>query len=290
MRSQMRFTRLCLSSVAGAALLASPAAMATPRTPRLRTVKTWAFAIGDGDLSGNVVTRYAGYDLVVLDGQEASTRQVRALRHAGKLVLAYLDVGTIEPGRPWYRRAKPYRLNYWPDWGEWYADVDAPGFRRLISRRVAPAMLRKGFSGLFLDNTDMVETHPRQRHGMDEMVRSLARLVHSKHEFLFAQNGEDTIGPLLRYYDGWNREDVSATYDFGRHRYVRQGHGDIAQADRALRRIARAGLLTLATDYTAAGDTTAARAAVSNACGAGALPFVSDIDLTRIPATPARCP
>ena len=289
MRSPMRFTRLCLSSLAAVALLC-PAAMARSRSPRLRSVHTWAFAIGDGDLAGNVVTRYAGYDLVVLDGQEAGAGQVRALRQAGKVVLAYLDVGTIEPGRPWYRRARPYQLNYWPDWGEWYADVDAPGFRRLISRRVAPAMLRKGFSGLFLDNTDMVQTHPRQRQGMGDVVRGLARLVHSEHEFLFAQNGEDTVGPLLHYYDGWNREDVSATYDFGSHRYVRQGREEIAQADRALRRIARAGLLTLATDYTAAGDTIAARAAVSNACGAGALPFVSDIGLTRIPATPARCP
>ena len=290
MRSQMRSMRLSLSAlvVAMSALLVATAT-ATPRSRRLRTVHTWAFAIGDGDLSGNVVARYAAYDLIVLDGQETSAGQVRALRRAGKLVLAYLDVGTIEPGRPWYRQAKPYRLNYWPDWGEWYADVDAAGFRRLISRRVAPGMLRKGFSGLFLDNTDMVETHTGQRKGMDELVRGLSRLVHAKHGFLFAQNGEDTIAPLLRYYDGWNREDVSATYSFGRHRYVRQSHAEIAEADHALRRIARAGLLTLATDYTAAGDTAAQRAAVSNACAAGALPFVSDIDLTRIPATPARC-
>lgn len=292
MRSQMRSTRLSLSAlvaVMSVLLVATATATAAPRSRRLRAVHTWAFAIGDGDLSGNVVARYAAYDLIVLDGQETSARQVRALRRAGKLVLAYLDVGTIEPGRPWYRRAKPYRLNYWPDWGEWYADVDAAGFRNLIARRVAPAMLRKGFSGLFLDNTDMVETHAGQRKGMDELVRGLARLVHAEHRFLFAQNGEDTIAPLLRYYDGWNREDVSATYSFGRHRYVRQGRAEIAEADRALRRIARPGLLTLATDYTAAGDTAAQSAAVSNACGAGALPFVSDIDLTRIPATPARC-
>ncbi len=288
----MRFARCspsALALLAAAALVLAPGAAARPRDARLRSVHAWAFAIGDGDLAGNLVRRYARYGLLVLDGQEATRTQVRALRRAGKIVLAYLDVGTIEPGRPWTAAARPFRLGFWPAWGEWYADVDARGFRRLIEHRVATAMLGKGFDGLFLDNTDMVETHRHQRAGMDALVRALARLVHRRRELLFAQNGEDTITPLLRYYDGWNREDVSATYDFGHHRYVRQSHGEVAEADRALRRIARAGLLTLATDYTAAGDAGAAQAAISNACGAGALPFVSDIELTRIPPVPAGC-
>jgi uncharacterized protein (TIGR01370 family) len=295
----MRSPRLCPSPLAArvfsiaatlvALLLAIPSAYAVPRAPRLRAVRTWAFAIGDGDLRGNLTERYSSYDLVVLDGQEATRAQVLALRRAGKVVLAYLDVGTIEPGRPWSRAAKPYRLDYWPDWGEWYADVAARGFRELITARVAPSMLRKGFDGLFLDNTDMIETHPHQVGGMRLLVRIHARAVHRHHAFLFTQNGEDSIGPVLRYYDGWNREDVSATYDFTRHRYVRQPRSEVADAETALRRIARAGLLTLATDYVARADVGGTQQAIANACAAGALPFVSDIDLTRIAPKPPHC-
>jgi polysaccharide biosynthesis protein PelA len=287
-----RSLRSWLSVLGGSLLLlalAAPTADALPRAVRLRHVHSWAFAIGDGDLTGSVVARYSDYDLVVVDGQEASARQVNALRRAGKIVLAYLDVGTIEPGRPWYRAARPYRLNYWPDWGEWYADVASVGFRQLMLRSVAPSMLRKGFDGLFLDNTDMIETHPHQVRGMRTLVRGLGRLVHRQGKLLFAQNGEDSIGPLVSVYDGWNREDVSATYDFARHRYVRQPRSEVAAADRALRRMARAGLLTLATDYVAAGDAAGTQAAIANACRAGAVPFVSDIDLTRIPAVAPRC-
>jgi hypothetical protein len=120
-------------------------------------------------------------------------------------------------------------------------------------------------------------------------VRSLARLVHGQGRLLFTQNGEASIAPTLRYYDGWNREDVSSTYDFGAKRYVRQPASAIRAADAALRRIAARGLLALATDYVAAGDATGTRDAVANACAAGALPFVSDIGLTRVPAAPARC-
>ena len=203
------------------------------RDPRLGHVHTWAFAIGDGDLRGRLESRYRAYDLLVLDGQGASRAQVRALRRAGKIVLAYLDVGTIEPGRPWYRALKRFRLDYLPDWGEWYADVGRGGYRRAIARRIAPRILSKGFDGLFLDNTDMIESHPRKSRGMRALVFSLSRLVHRRGKLLFSQNGERTIRSTLPFYDGWNREDVSATYDFAAHRYVRQPPAEVAEAARA---------------------------------------------------------
>jgi hypothetical protein len=272
-----------------AALFAAATAGAGPANPRLANVHSFAFAIGDGDLSGDLAARYASYDLVVVDGEAATAAQVAALQRQGKLLLAYLDVGGIEKGRGWFAPAKPYRLDYWADWGEWYARVDAVGYRRLLVGRVAPGLLRKGFDGLFLDNTDMVESHPQQRAGMTALVRSLAALVHRGHGFLFTQNGEGAIAPLLPYLDGWNREDVTWTYDFGANRYVQQPAADTTAAQAALRRIGKAGLLVTATDYVPAGAAGAARQATANACAAGALPFASDIGLTRIPLGAVTC-
>ena len=61
-------------------------------------------------------------------------------------------------------------------------------------------------------------------------------------------------------------------------------------AQAALTRISAAGLLVTATDYTAAGDTAAVQESVANACAAGAIPFVSNIALARLPAAPPSCP
>ena len=262
--------------------------------PRLAGVRSWAFAIGAGDLSGNLAQRYAAFDLVVVDGQEASRAQVATLRgRVGRLVLGYLDVGTIEPGRPWFARARRYRLEFWPDWGEWFADLSKPGYRRLM-QGVAHSMLAKGFDGLFLDNVDMISTHPRQSAGMHLLVGALASIVHRpaahRRGLLFAQNGEDVIGLMLRYLDGWNREDVTWTYDFGQHRYVHQPAALVQANLDALRRIRRAGLLVTATDYVAAADKTALAEAIRNACSADALPYVSDINLQRIPHSAFHCP
>jgi len=264
------------------ALLLLPAPAAADRS--LDGVDSWAPALGSGMLEGDYRTRFAPFDLIVVDGEEATRAQVAALRRDGKIVLGYLSIGTIESYRSWYRAARRYRLDLWGDWGEWYADVRAPGFRRLIVRKVAPRIRRKGFDGLFLDNVDMVESHPRRKRGMRLLVRSLAR---SRDDVLMAQNGEDSIGPVLRYLDAWNREDVTSTYDFDRRRYVRVPAADTRSAQNALRRIKSRGLLVTSIDYTDDGNVE--REAVANSCAAGAVPFVSNIELTRIPTTPFRC-
>lgn len=263
------------------ALLAPVAnAAAAPANPRLADVRTFALALGDGAAERDL----SGYDLVVIDGDEPAAR-VKALRAGGAIVLGYLDVGTIEPYRTWYERAKPYRLEFWPDWGEWYADVSKRGFRDLIAKKVAPAILRRGFDGLFLDNVDMIETHRARRAGMLALVRRLAKLP----GLVFAQNGDDIIDPFLPVLDGWNREDVTRTYDFDSRRYVAVGAEDHRAALAALERIAGRGKLVTATDYVGAGDAAAAAQATAAACGAGALSYVSDIDLKRVPQPAPRC-
>jgi uncharacterized protein (TIGR01370 family) len=252
-------------------------------------VQDFAFALGV-DVDDATVGRLAAFDLVVVDGQQTEAARVAQLRAGGTIVLGYLSVGTIEPFRPWYRKLKRFRLpDRFEEFDEDYARVSAAGFRRAIANRIAPRMLGKGFDGLFLDNTDMVETHPKQRRGMTRLVTRLGTLAHGRGGLLFAQNGEEEIDPLLASLDGWNREDVTWTYSFKRRRYVHRPQAAVEAAQAALRRIGAAGLLVTASDYTATGDAAAEAEAVANACSAGALPFVSNIALKRLPAQPHRC-
>ena len=285
----MRRVCAALASLTAVLTLAS-SAHATPSSPRLAAVHDFAFGLGLDANDPAVLGSLEQYDLVVVDGELTKPASVARLHQAGAVVLGYLSVGTIEPFRSWYPKLKPFGLrDRFKQFGETYADVDAAGFRHAISRRIAPRLLHKGFDGLFLDNTDMVETHKRERPGMRRLVQSLSHLVHRGGGLLFAQNGEDSIGNLLRFYDGWNREDVSWTYSFRRRGYVHQTPGEIAAAQSALRRIGARGLLVTATDYTGSGDAAAQQESIANACAAGALPFVSDIGLTRLPEGPLSC-
>lgn len=273
--------------------VAAPA-QARPSDPRLPGVESWAFAIGNHTLDGDaaeVGARYAPFDLVVVDGEEARADEIAAIRADGTLVLGYLSVGTIESWRGWYRKAKRFRLEAWKDWqDEWFADVNRAGLRRLLAQRIAPALLDKGFDGLFLDNTDMIEGHRSRTRGMHKLVDSLGALSDARGTLLFAQNGASVIGPMLSNFDGWNREDVSWTYDFDRKRYEPTGPESVAEAQDELREIGAAGLLVTVTDYTADRDMSAELESITNACATGALPYVSDIGLRRVPAQPLLCP
>jgi uncharacterized protein (TIGR01370 family) len=252
---------LAVGATLALALAGAPGAGAVPGDPRLAGVDSWAFAIGNHTLDGGaagVGARYAPFDLVVADGEEATPAQIAALHAQGKVVLAYLSVGTIEKWRSWYPQLRRYRLGAWQDWkDEWFAKARAKRYRRVITRKVAPPILDKGFDGLFLDNTDMIETHRKQSKGMRGLVGALSALVDSRGALLFAQNGYEVIGPILSHLDGWNREDVSWTYDFDHRRYARQKPREIAAALDELRSLASAGLLVTATDYTPPGDSAA---------------------------------
>lgn len=287
-------------AVACVALALASAPGARAGAPALADAQSWAFAIGNGTLAGDaerVAGRLGGFDLVVVDGELATRAKVAALRARGTVVLGYLSVGTIERYRSWYRLLRPFRLERWGDWaGEWFADTSRPRYRGLVARRIAPRLLRKGFDGLFLDVVDMIEQprHRAQRPGMRKLVRRLGRLVHRRAGLLFAQNGFRAMRRfgIARHLDGWNREDVTWTYDFGRRRYVRRRPAETRRAQRELERMAADGIFVTATDYTRRGDRAAVEEAVANACAAGALPYVSDIALSakRLPEPPLRCP
>jgi uncharacterized protein (TIGR01370 family) len=256
---------------------------------------SFAFAIGNRTLDGSaaqVTDRYDDFDLVVVDGQ-ASSAKVDAIQAGGADVLGYLTVGTIESYRPWYGELKRYRLSAWQDWkDEWFADTSRAGYRRKVMDVAEERILSQGFDGLFLDNVDMVEVkrHKAQREGMGILVGELDALVDASGRLLFAQNGApgvldgypgQGVDPLIDHLDGWNREDVTWTYDFDRRRYVKNSNAEREAALDELQEIGDEGLTTTATDYVdfTDGFSDAECAAVTNALGVGALPYLGNIGL-----------
>jgi endo-alpha-1,4-polygalactosaminidase (GH114 family) len=277
-------------ALAGALLTGADADAGGP--PALDGVATFALALGGKPINDPTErSKLFDYDLVVVDGEDAPLSLIDDLHDESAIVLGYLSVGTIEKWRSWYPDAKPYRGPLWGDWGEWYAKVNNAGFRDLLVEDVAPGILAKDFDGLFLDNTDMVEAFPKQAPGMEQLIAGLSVLVDTEGALLFTQNGEDSLfeHDLLDHFDGWNREDVTSTYSFGQKRYRKLSANRIADNQVAIEAVAAEGLFVSATDYVKKAGSAVEADAVANACAAGAVPFVSIINLNRIPSPPLTC-
>ena len=302
MKVAMRKAFVPLLTLAAALAVAPAAGAGGADDPLLADAEAFAFGIGNGMLKGGPVQtaeRLGDYDVVVVDGQEAGADDIAALHSEGAVVLAYLSVGTIEKWRPWYDDLKRYRLAAWQDWkDEWFADVSKEGLRDKLADEIAPDILDKGFDGLFLDNVDMIEPkkHKEQREGMRELVARLGNLVHAGDGLLFAQNGYwgfERFGILADgHLDGWNREDVTWTYDFDRRKYVRNSERGLVEALSDLSEMHDLGLFTTATNYTRRSTGAAVDESIADACSVGALPFIGDIGLTakRLPDSPYICP
>lgn len=255
---------------------------------RLAEVDSWAFAIGDGALDGPpsaVADRLGIFGLVVVDGEEATVGQVAAVHARGAIVLAYLSVGTIEPWRSWYGRIDSFKLDRWDEWGEYYADVADPAYRDEFCR-IAAGVMDKGFDGLFLDNVDMVESHPDRTEGMRLLVSALSQQARADGGVVFAQNGDEFALTLAEFLDGWNREDVSFGYDFNNRSYTRIPTAEHEAALAGIASMRDAGVFVTTTDYLRTAGSADEAEALGVASDVGALPYVSDIDLTRVPSVP----
>ena len=249
----------------------------------LEDVASFGFALGV-DLEDPATADALGrFDLVVIDGTDATEGVVDALHDADALVLGYISVGTVEEGRSWSRRAEDFRLDFWPEWDEWYADTADPGFRALVVEEIATPVLDQGVDGLFLDNIDMLSTHADQTGGMQDLVGELDELVDQQGALLFAQNGDDVIDDFAEHLDGWNREDLTSTGDPDSQTYETVPTADTESGLATIERLLAEGLLVTTTDYVAAGNDAITAAAVERSCDAGALPYVADIDLARLP-------
>jgi uncharacterized protein (TIGR01370 family) len=251
--------------------------------------RSFALALG-ADLTDSLTRRQlVEHDLVVVDGTDPTPEEVAMVRRTGTIVLGYLSVGTLEPGRPWFAEAERegWLLDRWEQWDEWYANVADPGLRTLLID-VAADVLATGVDGLFLDNTDLGDTHPDQRAAMAALVAEIDALV-GPERLLFAQNGDPVDAGLVDHLDGWNREDVTFTWDAAASAYVPTADDDRTDALEQLQALHDEGLLVTATDYLPELAPELVAETIANACGVGALPFAADIDLTQVPEPPLTC-
>ena len=104
------------------------------------------------------IADFEGYDVIVIDAQELSSRQLMQLHLTGHTVYSYLNVGSVEKSRDYFERFEDYfigRYDNWPD--EVWVDVTQEEWQEFVSDELLCLIQEKDpeIDGLFLDNIDI---------------------------------------------------------------------------------------------------------------------------------------
>ncbi len=223
----------------------------------------------------------ARYDLAIIQPDTLTGDELAQLKAKGTMVVAYLSIGEVEPGRPWYsdgRVDQAWILGQNENWGSYYVDAEQAGWQSLMVT-LAGDYLRQGFDGIFLDTMDTVDLFPATSAGMISLVEKL----HQNYpDALLVQNrGFTVVEQTAGFMDALMFEDLSTIYHFAEQRYDYTDNSDTA-AD-LIKLQQRTGLTILALDYVAPDNPGGAARAVQIAQGYGFVPAVSVINLDDLP-------
>lgn len=150
------------------------------------------------------VARLTGYRRVVLQENQHSPAELRWLLDRDVQALGYLSL-TEDPGprMPWQR------VEHNPDWGGAFVYVDHPGWVAHVLE-AATGMLRREFSGLFLDTLNIELTFPDEVPHLLDLVRRLREATYPA--YLLANRGFGLLPTLGELVDGVLFESFSVRW------------------------------------------------------------------------------
>lgn len=236
---------------------------------------------------------FAPYETVVLDSDRHPP--IGPLVERGKTVLGYLSLCEVASTRGYFGdlRAEGLLLGEHPVWrGSHYIDIRDPRWSRRVIEDLIPRLLRRGFSGVFLDTLDdaaMLDRQPGRR-GMREAAIRLVKAIrrHYPDLTLMMNRGYDLLPAVERDVDAVLAESLHGTYDFTTKQYRRVAPAD-TDAQLAVLRAARArrpSLRLYALEYWNPEDRDGVAELYRTARAAGFEPYVATIELDRLVPEP----
>ncbi len=201
------------------------------------------------------ISRLYAYKLVVVDAQEFTKADIEKLHARGVQVYTYLNIGSIERERSYYKTYKKYTLGAYENWpGEYWMDVSKAGWRDYLVGTLGKRLADKKVDGFFLDNADVYYQYPRKAiyNGLVKIVKGLARCKKP----LVINGGDTFVKKLLgaepdvkKLIAGVNQESVLTNIDFENKRFGRQNAEDHRYYAGYLKRCKKAGLRVYLLEY-----------------------------------------
>lgn len=198
-----------------------------------------------------------GSGIIVIETDDYSSKEIRAIKAKGYRVLGYLSVGTIEKERSWFNKYKHLRLQQLEDWPkEWYVDCTKAEWQDFLKKK-SLAIINKGCDGLWCDNLDVYEYNKRQPmySACKTILSDLKKIV----SYVMVNGGSEFFDTLMdrkvnlnRYVHGVTQEEVfSRILDYsGKGKFGKQTSDQSKWYQSYMKRLLANGTQTFLLEYT----------------------------------------
>lgn len=180
----------------------------------------------------DAISKMKSYEIVVIDAQYFTKKEIRQLKDSGCTVYSYINVGSIEDFRPYYEDYKHLSLGAYENWEEEsWIDVSDKSWQKFITDKLAKELVAKGIDGFFVDNTDVYYCYKTQKiyEGLTTILKGLKKT--GKYVCI---NGGDTYitefitknGSADDVADAVNQESVFSEIDWDNDSFTKKSAED----------------------------------------------------------------
>lgn len=165
------------------------------------------------------VPKLKNYEIVVIDAQYFSKKDIRKLHAGGTKVYSYLNIGSIENFRSYYKTYEHLAIGDYENWEEEkWVDVASPDWQQFIGELVQK-LDEKGVDGFFIDNCDVYYYAPKKDifEGLTMIlknIRSLGKAVIINGGDTYVTAYQERYGSAEDIMTGVNQETVWSSIDF----------------------------------------------------------------------------
>ena len=149
---------------------------------------------------------------IVVEIEDFTKDDVDTLHKSGFEVFAYLNVGSVEKFRSYYKDFEAITIDSYANWGEeFWVDVRQTSWQDFVVNTLAKNIVDKGADGFFLDNFDIYSQFK-----IDAIFHALSSILISLQKYdkkIIINGGDEAVSFLIRngmssFIFGVNQESV----------------------------------------------------------------------------------
>jgi len=163
--------------------------------------------------SANLPKVEKGTYILVIESEDYTAKEIKAIKAKGYILLAYLSIGTISTERLFYKYYKQYKKKQLKDWKkEYYMDMTAKKWLDFLVSR-AKTLRAKGFDGYWLDNLDVYEEYKSDKtftacYNLMKRIKAIGGYVMVNGGSEFWDDAVDKNKNLTKIVNGVTQEEV----------------------------------------------------------------------------------